>query len=361
MRKSEDLEQDLSRRGPEDVYALCGPAEYLMERFAERVASEAQAPLVRVDAAEVAPEALAVEHLVPDLFGTPKVVLVTGAQAWKPKARTRLLEEVAAAGVPAGKRLLVTWTATRPPRGGIPKEGVQAAFFWKPFPSVLPRMVEGWIREKGGKPGRGVGDRLVEAYGDDLRRMDQEAFKLAVSTKGSISPRDVDRLCMKPLESKAFRIAEAITAGERALALRGLAEVLATEGPHGLVAMLANRFRRMLALKRVAEAAPGPARRAFRAAEELGSPRGRRLPRAKKQVLEGEIQELLDAVPPGTPDLGGLKVWQATGLLRHAERFSGAALEDGLVACARVDRQLKGEGGVEAWALERLILELRTA
>lgn len=357
MRRPEELEADLEAGRLADVYVLVGPAEYLIDRFAARLAEVADARRVLVDAADCPPERLGLEHLTADLFSTPKVVHVRGANGWKPKARKDLLKEVVERGLPPGTRLVLSWPATRPPKDPAPK-GAAAAFFWNPFPSALPRLAEAWIRQHGGRAARGVGDELAERYGSDLRRMDQEARKLAWGCEGTVRVGDVDELCPRTEESRGFVVAQAATRGDLVEALASLEEVARGDGPFAVLAMLTNRLRRLVALRGLLDDDPRQGRDAVRAARRLAE--NPRMRRNQKADLEADIQGLLDSdAAADYPDLAGLKVWQASSLVADADAHPTEALATALRRCAEADRYLKGQGGDPVLALERVLLALR--
>lgn len=362
MRKPEALDAELERAGPAGVYLLAGPAEYLIERFVRRVVEVSQARRIGVEAAEAGPDEVAAEHLVADLFGTPRVVHVQRAEAW-PAPRRKKFVEAAAAGLPPGVRVVVTMDAKRPSNAKLP-EAVRAAFYWNPFPSALPRLAEGFIRDHGGKPVRGVGEALVDRYGADLRRIDQEAFKVAVGAKKADAAA-VARLCVAADQTLGYKVAEDLTSRRRGRALAGVEELMKNESPHGLISMVASRLRRMTWLHELFGRDPGAARRATDAAEELAEAEARAakggfgLKAPRRRALEGEVGELLEALTADEKaDFGDVFPRALPSLVHHARAYGPGELREALRAVAAADRKLKGEAADERWVVTELAMAL---
>lgn len=359
MQRPEELERELEAGRPQAVYVLMGPAEYLVDRFVRRLVRETGSVRVPVDASQVSPDEVRASALVPDLFATARVVHVQSAEAWPAKDRKTFLAAVAGNLAP-GLRVALTIDARRPSQGKLP-EGVRAAFFWNPFPSALPRLADEFLRSHGGRPGRGVGELLVDFYGADLRRLDQEARKLAVTAgdAGVVDVALVRALCAAPAEDRGFVVAETVTSRDRPRALREVEGLMEGEGPHALLAMLANRMRRMRLLRDLVDQDPAQGRRAREAARELAeADRGTRRLQAKRRAdLQAELAQLGTLAPAGG-DLEGVHPRQLPGLMEHADGYSLAELDEGLRACARADRRLKGEAGDLGVVMTELVVAL---
>ncbi len=361
--KPEALEAEIGRGSVAPAYLLLGPGEFLIDRLVRKLAGVREARLVLVDGGETSAHQVRVEVLVGDLFATPKVVHVRDATAWKPKERKELFAEAAAGGLPAGMTLVLSGPAKSEPKEAIPEAG-RAAFFWNPFPSALPGLAEGLVRDHGGLPRPGVGALLVERFGTDLRRIDQEARKLALASEGRpVDPGMVEALCGRLPESRGFLLAAAVTARDRDRALALLGALLETESPHGLVAMVANRLRRMAMLKELGRLEPERMERARKAAAFLGEdPMGKPISRAAKVPHEKALGDLVASLPEGRlAALADQAPWQLSGLVLHQERFNEEELGSALGAVAIADRDLKGGGGDEAFAVERMILAIAPA
>jgi DNA polymerase III delta subunit len=362
MKKPEQLEQELERQGPASVYLLAGPAEYLVERLVRRVVAASQSRRISVDARLEGPEEVVAMHLGADLFGTARCVVAEHAEAWQPNARKKLLER-AAEGLPPGVRLVLTMDSKRPSSAKLPP-AVQAAFFWKPFPSALPRLAEAFLRDHGARPARGVSEGLVERYGDDLRRIDQEAFKLAAASKKP----DVEllrRLCVPTSDQRGFRVAETLTSRRRKRALGEVEELMRSEGPHALVAVLANRLRRIRWVHELSRRDPGAARRSREAADELvrAEERARNggfgMKATRRKALEEEVGELLEALTPEEKDdFGKVHPRGLPGIVADADRYRPEELREALRAVAAADRRLKGEAGDQSLVATELVMAL---
>lgn len=362
MKKPEQLEQALERQGPAAVYLLAGPAEYLVERLVRRIVAASASRRISVDGRLEGPEEVVAMHLGADLFGTARCVVVEHAEAWQPNARKKLLVR-AAEGLPPGVRLILVMDSKKPSSAKLPPE-VQAAFFWKPFPSALPRLAEAFLRDHGAKPARGVAEGLVESYGDDLRRIDQEAFKLAAASKKP-DVELLERLCVPTSDQRGFRVAETLTTRRRKQALVEVEELLRTEGPHALVAVLANRLRRIRWVHEASRRDPGAARRAREAADELvqadqrAKAGGFGLRRDRRQALEGQVGELLELLAPDEKDdFGKVHPRGLPGLVADADRYRPEELREALRAVAAADRRLKGEAGNLAMVTTELVIAL---
>lgn len=359
MRRPEDLEEQLERGRLAEVYLLMGPAEYLIDRFVGRLARAAEARRQSLEAADHTPDEVRTGYLVQDLFATSRLVHVRNVQAWKPNQRKAFLESVAGK-LPPGLRVVLTGEGKKPSTAKLPPE-VESAFYWNPFPSVLPRLAETFLRDHGARPARGTGDELVRLYGNDLRRIDQEAFKLAVSCSGKpVDPEAVRRLCLPASGARSFLVAATITSRRRARSLRELRELLSGETPHALLAILAGRLRRMGVLRGLEQRdrrrwqdALDVAGELTRAEEEPGR---YRMNGRQRSALEKQVGEVLDGLTPWErSELESVHPRQLPGLVDHAARFSGAELADGLRACARADRELKGEAADHDLVMERLV------
>ncbi len=364
MRKPEQIDEDVDAGRLATVYVLAGPGEFLIERLIRKIVSQSQSRRVNVSAKELSSESVQTEHLMADLFSTARVVHIDHAEVWKPAARKKFLATVAESLSP-GIRVVLTLNSPRPSSAKLPAS-VQSAFFWNPFPSALPRLAEQFLRDHGGKPERGTGDALVARYGNDLRRIDQEAFKLAICTPGGkASPADVEELCPEVGDQKGYRVAETFTSRNRVQALNELEELLQNDSPHALVATVAGRLRRMRALKKLMRGSPAGAKDALRAAEEIAAGEKRAasggfgLRADRRRSLEAEVAELLEGFgEKERGDFGDVFPRALPKLVMHASRYKMEELATALCAVAAADRRLKGEASDERLVVTELLLSL---
>ena len=362
MKKPEQLEQALERQGPASVYLLAGPGEFLIERLVRRIVAAGESRRISVDAREESPEEVVAMHLGADLFATARCVVVEHAEAWQPNARKKLLQR-AADGLAPGVRLVLTMEAKKPSSAKLPP-AVQAAFFWRPFASALPRLAESFLRDHGAKPARGVAEGLVERYGEDLRRIDQEAFKLAAASKKP----DLEllkRLCVPTSDQRGFHVAETLTSRRRKRALVEVEDLMRSEGPHALVAVLANRLRRIRWVHELSRRDPGAARRAREAADELVAAEQRAqsggfgLRRDRRTALESQVGELLETMTPEEKDdFGRVHPRGLPGIVADADRYRSEELREAMRAVAAADRRLKGEAGDSSLVATELVIAL---
>lgn len=349
MQRPEDLVRARKKGTPPSLYWLSGPADFLIERFVLDLARDLGCQLVRLSAKELRPHQVREQELVPDLFGTEKLFWIQDGEAWDAKARKKWFEELSQGGLSPGHTVALTQIAKRPSEAKLPSQ-VARAFFWNPFPNALPELAEGFLRELGAEIQPGVGSALIERYGKDLRRVHQEAVKLAASASERVTRDLVEDLCPRLEDSKAYEVAEVLTKGPRTVGLDQLLGYLDGDNALPLVFLTATRLRRLLWFKRAPKL--GAAFREARdAAEELDAAQKRQarggfgMKAPRRRALEGDVQALIDALPElARDDFERCFPSQAAQLLVESLGHRTPALRKALEALARADRSLKGEG-----------------
>lgn len=181
-------------------------------------------------------------------FGQRRVVVVKGADAWKPNDQERLaayLEQ----GPPPSAFILVAESLDRRRRLYTTVRRIGEV---REFPRLSMREVPGWIsawvREHGKRIDTEAVDTLVAHVGTGLRQLTMELEKLItyVGEELQITRRDVESAVSQLAETTIFMLVDAIGERRADQALRYLAEILREEAPPYVLFMIARQFRMLL-------------------------------------------------------------------------------------------------------------------
>ena len=248
-----------------------------------------------------------------------RYVVVDGIERWKDKDVVAVVEALAA---PPPETIVVligtvrkepgrkAWSAPAKLVKAVQKAGGDV----NECPAIRASQLPGWIADRASaldlKVDRDGAQALVERIGSDQRRLMRELEKIAIyAPEGGRVDRDVvEALTVSDVEAKAYELADAVVAGDDALALR-LAEDLRDRGAdimHILYAML-GRVHDM--------------RRAWAIIESGGS---------AKDV------EAVDRRP-----------WMAKRLASQARKVDGERLERVAAGLADLDFAIRGGGNVD--------------
>jgi len=176
------------------------------------------------------------------------------------------------------------------------------------------------FRDRGKRIALPVAQRLVDAVGRDLRRLDAEAEKLIayVGEVSEITAQDVAAVASESATASIFELTDAVGERDTARALRIANSLLGSgETALGLVAMLTRHVRALIGARALAERGVNPEAMA--------------------------------------PDLG-MAPWQAKNAVRQAVRWQPAELAAALRGLAAAEEEMKTSPTDAGLVLERWII-----
>lgn len=180
------------------------------------------------------------------------------------------------------------------------------------------------VRERGKRIGASAAQRLVEAVGRDLRRLDAETAKLVsyVGDAEEITSADVAAVATESAAASIFELNDAVGERDVARALRISVRLLGGgETALGLTAMLARHVRALIGARALADRGMGP-----------------------------------DAMAPEL----GMAPWQARNVARQAACWHPAELAAALRGLAAVEEEMKTSPTNAGLVLERWIVSSQT-
>ncbi|MGH8909738.1 MAG: DNA polymerase III subunit delta [Egibacteraceae bacterium] len=258
------------------MYLVAGPEELLLRRAAERILDELRAggalEVIDVRAADLGDGGLP-DLRTASLFGTPRAVLVRGAQELPAGARAALLSELS--GSPPEATVILLATGTGPIQtlakrikalGGRidvlpPKDWEEAAW---------ARLVADEFGVHGRGPDRGAVQAILAHAGLDVAAIAEKvAQACATAPPGTVTAAQVERVVVGHGSRGSFAVADAMCERDAARALRLLRGVLDSgDHPVMVLAALVYRLRSIVAVAAKVDAkaiglstSPGQARR----------------------------------------------------------------------------------------------------
>ncbi len=126
------------------------------------------------------------------------------------------------------------------------------------FEQLNPALAKNWIEKKCQSLEMEIEpiakEMLFNFFGNNLWQLENEITKLANYSKGKIIASDVKKLC-RPIENlDIFKTVEAIAKREKVLAFNMIYKHLrAGESPFYIISMLADTFKKMIAIKELSE------------------------------------------------------------------------------------------------------------
>ena len=181
-------------------------------------------------------------------FGQRRVVVVKGADAWKPAEQERLaayLEQ----GPPPSALILVAEALDRRRRLYTTARRLGEVL---EFPRLSARQLPAWITERVRHEGRRIDadavDTLTALLSPGLRQLSLELEKLFAyaGNRDRITREDVEAVVSRVSESTIFMLVDAIGERRADQALRYLADILREEAPPYVLFMIARQFRMLL-------------------------------------------------------------------------------------------------------------------
>jgi DNA polymerase-3 subunit delta len=208
------------------VYAIWGEdhgkVERAVRRLVDRVASEGGMPPDVFDAAQT-PAVEVVAACETLSFGGTRLVVVRGADAWRADDATPVVDYLGAPNEATCLALVGDGAVTPKLKAAVESAGQVLAF--GPDPKAKGKEREKWfvdhlVKETdrhGAKITTALARRVVELVGEDALGLSQEAAKLAAAAGGAPVDRPmVDALVVENPEAKAYQLADAVVAGNRA-------------------------------------------------------------------------------------------------------------------------------------------------
>lgn len=178
-------------------------------------------------------------------FGRRRVVIVKGADAWKPADQEKLAAYLDQ-GAPPSALVLVAEALDRRRRlfTTIRRLGeVQE------YPRLSLRQLPSWVADQARAAGRTLPPDAVDTFiafvGPGLRQLDLELQKILAyaGERTQITREDVEAAASRLAESTIFMLVDAIGQRHADQALRYVAEILREEAPPYVLFMIARQFR----------------------------------------------------------------------------------------------------------------------
>jgi len=223
------------------VYAIWGEdrgkVERAVRRLQERVVEDGGMPPDVLEAAQT-PASEVVSACEALSFGGMRLVVVRGADAWRADDATAVVGYLAAPNPGTCLALVGDGSVTPKLKAAVEAAGQVLAFGPDPKGKRNERtkwFVDHLIAEThrhGGKLPAAVARLVVERVGEDALSLSQEGAKLAAAAGGAPVDRDlVDALVVVNPETKAYEVADALVAGNRARVYDVLDELGAGDKP----------------------------------------------------------------------------------------------------------------------------------
>ena len=312
------------RAAPAPLVLISGPELVLAERAIEAIVSQVrkdrEADVIRLDAAAYTSGSL-LAATSPSLFGEPGVVVCEGVHTMNDDFLADALAYCAHAdpstvvvfqhgGGVRGKKLLDTLRSARAPEYTCPavkRESEVVDFATGEFERAGRTIAAPAVRA------------LVDAVGTDIAEVAAACQQLMNDVDGTVDEATVALYYGTRVNATGFRVADAVVAGkvDEALALARHALNTGTD-PVPLIAALASKLR-ILA--------------------KVGATRGRSL---------DPVRDL------------GLAPWQVDRARKELAIWSADTLAAAIEATAQADAQIKGQGRVPEYALERAVRDVAT-
>ncbi len=304
--------------GLKPVYLLHGDDVVRLDAWRARVRARADssedASFEVFDARRSGPGDIAASLTALTFAGGDRFLLADGVEAWKAGA-LEPLEQALEAPAPDTFLVLIARPAERgskPPSKRLITAVENADGEVREFAAPKPWKLPGWVAERARDAGLAIdadaARELVEIVGPQQRRLERELEKLALAIhpEQRIGIEAVESLAAGDSSVRAYHLADAVVAGDRAAAF-SLAEELRTSGERagGLLFPVVRRLRDVHRAAELLEA--GASRSAI--GKELGSPQ-----------------------------------WAVKRIVAAAEEADRDALAQALTTFAELEVELRGEG-----------------
>ncbi|MBI3892829.1 MAG: hypothetical protein HY303_15005 [Candidatus Wallbacteria bacterium] len=378
--KPQDFRTVLARREtvPPAVVLLAGPEPYFKEEALAQLAlaleKRAGAALNRVtlDAASTELEGVFATHLSPSLFGGEKLVVLRNFDKARAPERKSFLKSLGQCQFPAGIHLAILSEDMKSAPPELKGPQVMAVAFYVPWKSELLPWIQERLRKAGVQPAPRVPEMLYRMHGKavpwksdlevDIYRLSMSIERLGRHVSGRtgvvVDEAAVTAVLGRGEPPDVFRLVELVGRRDRATAMRELRAFLeeAGESPIGLVALLLDRFDKLIRINAASRSVPPAAwQDVVRRAKAFESAtRGD----TKKTALAALGACLAGLGERFTSSLGEAKDYQKSALVLQADRYKPSELADRFGALVELDRKLKSGGGDERAEIELFVAGL---
>lgn len=236
---------------PRHVYLLHGEEDLLIDQALATLLDRLVPPEERALNLDVVwPDEMSITDLITRVdtlpfFGQRRVVVVKGADAWKPPEQERLAAYLERGAPPAG--LIVV--AQGLDRRRKLYTTIRCVGEIQEFPRMSVRQLPSWIADRAQQAHRQLDPDAVEALialvGSGLRQLSLEIEKVFAyaGERTRITRADVEAAVSRLSESTIFMLVDAIGEQRADQAVRHLAEILREEAPPYVLFMIARQFR----------------------------------------------------------------------------------------------------------------------
>jgi DNA polymerase-3 subunit delta len=227
------------------LYLICGTDRPKVLRATARLRARVESEggtIEPYDAAGSPGQAVAGACAQLGLFDGPRLVLVTGVEAWKADDVTAIGHVAAAPGSGTTVALVAGPTLRADHRLRALVTGKALLEFAAPTARELPDFVRKEAARCGGRFEPEAVRRLIELVGSDAMALEREVDKLATYAAGApIDQQMVQLLAFRGDDVSPFALQDAVSGRRRAAAARALVEAEAAgEKPHAMVPQIAR-------------------------------------------------------------------------------------------------------------------------
>ncbi len=376
--KFADLKLRLTRGQPlAPVILLAGPEPYFKEEALGLVAAalERQAGgalnRVGVDAASAELEGLPATHFSPSLFGGEKLVVLRGFDKARAAERKSFLKTLGGCHFPPGIHLVILSEEMKSAPAELKGLDAMTVVFYVPWRSELLTWIGKQFTAMGVRCSQELAERLYQLHGKTVpwkADLEVDLFKLA----GSIErlARHVQAGKGKTLELETVR---QLLGGRAAPDVFGMAELLGQrspkalaalrafladtgENPIGLVAILLERFEKLLRVRSAAATLPAAVWREILATARASSTAVRGdVKKAQQAELSGLLAGAGEVMAHNVADI---KDYQRPTVVLQAGNYTEAELAGALCRLVELDRRLKSGAGDERTEVELFVAQL---
>lgn len=378
--KPQDFRTLLARPQPlPPVILLVGPEPYFKEEALGQLADSLQKragsePLNRVvlDSAAVELEGIFATHLTASLFGGEKLVVLRNFDKAKAADRKSFLKSLGQCQFPGSIHLAILSEDIKSAPPELKELKPLVVAFWVPWQSELLAWIGQQLTRRSVRASAGVAPMLYRMHGKavpwksdlevDVHRLAAAIERLGrhVAGRGNVT---VDEAVVTAVLGRGeppdvFRLVELIGRRDRPAAQRAVRHFLEEvgESPLGLIALLLDRFGKLLRLNAAASnLAPSAWQDAVRKAKAVEAASRSDAKRQAGAALASCLTSLGEELQQALQDA---KDYQKPSLVLQAERYSPPELVDRLTALVELDRKLKTGAADERAEVELFVARI---